>query len=184
MKLALGRVVARHCVPPWLASAYFSLKYRCLVSPSARVQLTGKIEFGRRTTVKPFAIIQTHNGRIKVGADCAISSFDHISTGDGDITIGDNVRIGPSVTIVASSRHFRARSVVITEQGYSSVGLTIGNDVLIGAGVVILDGCHVGTGAVIGAGSIVTGDVPPYTVVAGVPARAIGERYDDAEAPS
>jgi acetyltransferase-like isoleucine patch superfamily enzyme len=48
--------------------------------------------------------------------------------------------------------------------------------VLIGAGAVILPGCSIGAGAVIGAGSVVTRDVPPYSIVAGVPARVIGQR--------
>jgi len=62
----------------------------------------------------------------------------------------------------------------------SNVGLVIGNDVWIGHGVIILPGCNfIGDGAVIGAGSVVTSDVPAFDVVAGVPAKRIKKRLDD-----
>ena len=51
--------------------------------------------------------------------------------------------------------------------------ITIGDDVLIGAGAVLLDGCEIGQGAIIGAGSVVTGHVVPYSVVVGSPAKVI-----------
>jgi acetyltransferase-like isoleucine patch superfamily enzyme len=118
----------------------------------------------------------THSGRIRIGANCAVSSFNHISTGDEDLVIGDNVRIGPSVTILGTDRNFQKRGLLIVDQGRSHKGVRIGSDVLIGAGAVILPGCTIGEGAVIGAGSVVNKDIPPYSIVVGVPARVIGER--------
>ncbi|HII4508586.1 TPA: hypothetical protein ACY4R8_001825 [Clostridium perfringens] len=56
---------------------------------------------------------------------------------------------------------------------------TIGNDVWIGYGIIIIGGVAIGDGAVIGAGSIVTKDVPPYTIVAGQPVKEIRKRFDD-----
>jgi acetyltransferase-like isoleucine patch superfamily enzyme len=174
----LLRLIERYFIPRSVASLYFLVRFRALISPQARVQLSSKVTFGAKSVVKPFVIVQTHSGRIHFGRHCAVSSFTHISTGDGDVVLGDNVRIGPNVTIVASSRHFRRRDQLVTEQGYSSVGISIGNDVLIGAGAVLLDGCTIGDGVVIGAGSVVTGNtqVPPYTIVAGTPARPVGVR--------
>jgi acetyltransferase-like isoleucine patch superfamily enzyme len=126
--------------------------------------------------VKPFAVIQTNRGKITVGKKCSINNFVQIANSDGDITIGDYVRIGPHVTILGSSRNYEKRDELIINQGFSHDGAKIENDVLVASGAIILKGCHIGKGAVIGAGSVVTKDVPPYTVVAGVPARIIGER--------
>jgi acetyltransferase-like isoleucine patch superfamily enzyme len=172
------RIFQRYFLPKFVISAYFYFKYRCLVSPRAQVQFTSRLQFGRRTVVKPFAVIQTQTGRIVFGRDCAVSSFDHISTGTRDVLVGDGVRIAPSVTILGGTRNFRLRSTPITEQGSTNEGLLIGDDVLIGANSVILPGCHLGKGAVVGAGSVVTREVPPYAIVSGAPARIVGERTD------
>jgi acetyltransferase-like isoleucine patch superfamily enzyme len=172
----ITRIAERYLVPRWVVSGYFYLKYRCLVSGKAQVQLSSSISFGHATVVKPFAVIQTQGGLIRIGQHCAISSFDHISTGTSDVVIGDYVRIAPSVTVLGGSRNFRQKDCLIVEQGSSNPGLKIGSDVLIGANVVILPGCHVGDGAVIGAGSVVTAEVPPYAIVAGAPAKLVGRR--------
>ena len=103
------RVFQRYLIPRFIASIYFYLRYRCLVSRHARVQVSGNVTFGAGTVVKPYVIIQTHQGRISLGKDCAVSSFDHISTGDGDIILGDTVRIAPNVTIVGGTKAFRMR---------------------------------------------------------------------------
>jgi acetyltransferase-like isoleucine patch superfamily enzyme len=152
------------------------LRYGCFINFKARVQLNRNISFGRGTVVKSFAIIQTTNGRIKIGRACAISSFNHISTSEADITIGDYVRMGPRVTIMAMTNKYRRKDQLVMNQGYLNKGIKIGNDVLIGANAAILDGCQIGDGAVIGVGSIVNKDVPPYSVVFGVPAKVIFQR--------
>jgi acetyltransferase-like isoleucine patch superfamily enzyme len=169
-------VIQRYLVPRWVVSAVYYGQYRCLVSPKSQVQLSNRISFGRGSVVKPFAVIQTQSGAIRIGRNCAISSFDHISTGTMDVVIGDHVRLAPSVTILGGSRNFKKRDVLIVDQGSTNVGTTIGNDVLIGANVVVLPGCNIGDGAVVGAGSVVTNEVPPYAIVAGTPARIVGRR--------
>jgi len=170
------RFLQRHFVPGWMASIYFLLKSRSLVSTKANVQLSSYISLGKATKVKPYAVIQTTDGRISIGNNCALNNFVQIATVSGEISIGDWVRIGPNVVILGSSRNFGDRNTLICEQGYTDKGLIIEDDVLIGAGAVILSGCRIGKGAVIGAGSVVNKDVPAYSVVGGVPARIIGER--------
>ena len=173
----IKRVCQRYLVPRFVASIYFYLRYRCWVSRHARVQLSGNVTFGAGTVVKPYVIIQTHSGRIAMGQNCAVSSFDHISTGDGDIILGDSVRIAPNVTIVGGTKAFKKKDVSILDQGVDSrQGVTIGSDVLIGAGTVILPGCEIGDGVVIGAGSVVNGNLEAYSIVAGAPAKVVGRR--------
>jgi acetyltransferase-like isoleucine patch superfamily enzyme len=173
---AAGRILSRYLVPPFLTAFYYSIRYRCFVSLSARVQLSNRITFGEKTVVKPFAMLLTQGGYISFGKNCAISSFNHISNGIEDIIVGDYVRLGPQVTILGGSRNFRARNKLVIDQGSHHKGVTIGNDVLVGAGAVILPGCQIGEGVVIGALSLVNSDIPPYKIVAGNPARIIGER--------
>jgi acetyltransferase-like isoleucine patch superfamily enzyme len=170
------RNLNRHVLPGFLISFYYLLRDRCFISPRSRVQLSGKISFGRSTVIKAYAVIQTQTGRISMGKNCAVSSFNHISTGEADVVIGDYVRIAPNVTILGGTRNFKDKTRLIMEQGSSHSGLVIGSDVLIGAGTVILPGCQIGPGAVIGAGSVVSSDIPEYSVAAGAPARVVGRR--------
>jgi acetyltransferase-like isoleucine patch superfamily enzyme len=138
--------------------------------------LSSRISFGKGTVVKPYAVIQTWTGKISIGHTCAVSSFNHISTGSSDVIIGNYVRISPNVTILGGSRKFKERDVLIYYQASSHEGVKIGNDVLIGAGTVVLPGCNIGEGAVIGANSLVNKDIPPYAIAAGVPVKILGER--------
>lgn len=170
---AIIRASQRHLIPSFISAIYYTLRHGCLINLKARVQLNRRISFGRGTVVKSFAIIQNTKGRIKIGKDCAIGSFNHISTIDADITIGDYVRMGPRVTIMAMTSNYRKKDRLVMDQGYFHKGIKIGNDVFIGANAVILDGCEIGDGAVIGVGSIVNKDIPPYSVVFGIPAKII-----------
>lgn len=93
------------------------------------------------------------------------------------IFIGDNVSIAPGVTMIVMSS--ANNGILINQFPYVRDRLTkqgdivIGNDVWIGANVTILPGIHIGTCSVIGAGSIVTKDVEPYTIVAGNPIKVL-----------
>lgn len=109
----------------------------------------------------------------------SIGEYSHINRGcfidaRGEIIIGNNVSISHNVNIVTGghdpqSKTFAARYKKITIDDYAWLGI----------GCTILNNVHIGKGAVICAGAVVTKDVPPYTIVAGVPAREIGERNKD-----
>ena len=171
------RTLQRHLMPGILSTVYFAVRYGSLISPAAKVQLSKNIIFGKATVVKPFSVIQTSgNGKIKLGKYCSVNNFVQIATGEADILIGDFVLIGPSVIILGSSINYKNKDVHIFQQGYSHEKTVIEDDVLIASGVIIFKGCNIGRGAVLGAGSVVTKDVPPYAVVAGIPAKKIGER--------
>ena len=87
------------------------------------------------------------------------------------ISIGDNVQIAPNVTISTAGHpvHPETRS---TQYEYGRP-ISIGNDVWLGAGVIINPGVTIGDGAVIGSSSVVTRDIPPMTIAAGIPCRVI-----------
>lgn len=90
-----------------------------------------------------------------------------------DVKIGKEVLMGHSVTILTTSHRYEDPDVLIHHQGIERNPINIGDDVWIGCNAVILMGVTIGNHAVIGAGSVVTKDVPPLAVVAGVPARFI-----------
>lgn len=94
----------------------------------------------------------------------------------GGVEIGDYVAVGQNVRFHSENHEFSDPNILICKQGTSHKGIKIGNDCWIGAGAVFLDGSEVGDGCVVGAGSIVTKKIPPYSVVAGIPARVIKER--------
>ena len=89
----------------------------------------------------------------------------------GNIVIGDRVAIAERVTLVSSSspNFSRIRSIAPITEG----PITIENDAWIGTGVIVLSNVIIGEGAIVGAGSLVNRNVPPYTVVVGLPARPI-----------
>ena len=91
-----------------------------------------------------------------------------------DLSLGDDVIMGPDVVIMSSSHAFTKTDIPINRQGASSRRpVIIGNDVWIGTRVIILPGVKVGDKAIIGAGSVVTKNVPPFAIVGGSPAKLI-----------
>ena len=173
----LRRRLQRHILPPFFVSAWHYFRSRALVSPHARVQYGAEISFGSGTVVKPYAIVQSSGGKVSFGRDCAISSFVHVSTGAGDVIAGDFVRIAPNCTLVGGTKEVHSKEVLIKDQPECEArGISIADDVLIGAGVIILPGARLGRGAVIGAGSVVSGSIPAYAIAAGTPATVIGHR--------
>ena len=138
------------------------------------------IEIGENTYIMHHAVLHVYNFRdiphsgIKIGRNCLISEF-NVLRGQGGITIGDNVYTAPLVQILAVNHVFDDPTRPIIEQGLTAEGITIEDDAWIGGGAIILDGVRIGKGAVVGAGSVVSSDVPAHTVVVGSPARVIRE---------
>ncbi|MBL0225454.1 MAG: acyltransferase [Geobacteraceae bacterium] len=92
----------------------------------------------------------------------------------GSVSIGDNVMMGPEVLFFAKNHKFDRVDTPMNLQGFAEVEqIVVGNDVWIGTRAIILPGVIIGDGAVIGAASVVTKDVPPYTIVGGNPAKVL-----------
>lgn len=101
--------------------------------------------------------------------------------GHGGLKIGNGVRIGTKATMIPANHIFRRTDIPIYQQGVSQEGIKIEDDVWIGANSTIVDGVTIHTGSIVGAGSVVTKDVPKYSIVAGVPAKIIKSRNMNAE---
>jgi len=136
------------------------------------------IEIGEGTIVMHGAVLHVYNFRqmpqsgIKIGKDSLIGEYSVIR-GQGGVEIGDRVYTSPFTQIIAVNHVFDDPKQPFVNQGITAEGIIIEDDVWLGAGAVITDGVRVGKGAVVAAGAVVTKDVPPHTVVGGVPAKQI-----------
>lgn len=116
----------------------------------------------------------TFNPNIEIGDNSTIGVNCEII---GKAKIGNNVLMGPEVILYAQNHKFKDKNTPICNQGYDEEkGVLIEDDIWIGRRVIILPGVTVKKGTVIGAGSIVTKTFPEYSVIAGNPAKIIGNR--------
>lgn len=147
---------------------------------------TSAINIGAYTHVRGELMTFAHGGRITIGEYCYIGEQSYIWSAK-NILIGNRVLISHNVNIFdnithpisASARHDQFKSIITIGHpkslDLSEQPVIIGDDVWVGCLSIILKGVTIGEGAIIGAGSIVTKDVPPYTIVAGNPAKIIRE---------
>jgi acetyltransferase-like isoleucine patch superfamily enzyme len=133
----------------------------------------GTILYSRNEVPRPVE----NNSYIRIGHHTFISHYSNLRTGGGVIEIGNHVLIAQYVTLIAVGHGTKA-GVLIGDQPPPTIwrDIRIGNDVWIGASSVILPGVTIGDGAVIGAGSVVYGDVPSNAIMIGNPARLLRYR--------
>lgn len=135
----------------------------------------GRIELGDHVTIGSGARLHVANrARMEIGDRVGVGPYNFFNAFD-DITIGDDTMFGPMVVLI-SADHGMEIGKPMREQYGTYAPISIGADCWIAASAVVLKGVKVGDGAVIGAGAVVTRDVPEYAVAAGAPARVIGER--------
>lgn len=117
----------------------------------------------------------------KVKLSSKVSIGDNSGIGDrcrlqGEVHIGNDVMMAPEVALIAINHVTDRKDIPMNRQGEVAKSINIGNDVWLGFRSIILSGVTIGDGAVIGAGAVVTKDVPSYTIVGGVPAKPIRTR--------
>ncbi|HOV98001.1 MAG TPA: acyltransferase [Bacteroidota bacterium] len=139
------------------------------------------IIIGNNVTIKSNSIIECTGVIRELGEGLMIGNNVGISQGAfiqvrGFVKIGSNVMFGPHVSIFSENHGIDDITIPIIEQPSIRKGVVIEDDVWIGANSTILDGVIIGKGSVIAAGSVVTKNILPYTVVAGVPAKTIRQR--------
>lgn len=180
----------------------------CLIDKHVRIAIPSKVFLGARVFIGEYSYIDPKSSRstITLGNDVYISRLCRVSGGGsegyvGEVIIGDSVHVGqncfldgtgtlkigqdsllgPNVVILTGNHGFRNPNALIRRQGILPRPTTIGEDVWLGANATILDGITVGKGSVVGAGSVVTRDIPPYSIAVGVPAKVIGQRGETDE---
>jgi len=141
---------------------------------------TTRLELGAESWIAGHALVR---GDVSFGDHCTVNPYAMIS---GKVSCGDGVRIASHASLVGFNHGFDDPDQPIYRQSHEFLGITIEDDVWIGANAVVVDGVTVGRGAVIAAGAVVSKDVPPMAVVGGVPARVLRyrgqSRHDEARA--
>ena len=158
-----------------------------LRNPGLTVGIRPRIDFSR-------VRFNTWTGPITIGNDCGIYDGDIqgiLVLGDRvnlmspcrvggsslyKVTIGSDTWVAPNAYIVPITHAYKRRDATISEQGVRGGDITIGEDCWIGINAVISPGVTIGKGAVIGANSVVTKDIPEYSIAVGAPAKVIGSR--------
>lgn len=143
---------------------------------SVRCQAEQALHIGNNVIVGRYCQLKVRGGKMHLGSDISIGPYSYLGT-TTTLTVGDHCLVGTNSFIGGIQHSFSDPDTPIQEQELSDRGgVHLGKDVWIGAHVVINDGVTIGDGAVVGANAVVTKDVPPFTIVAGVPATVIGQR--------
>ncbi|MBN2712259.1 MAG: acetyltransferase [Planctomycetes bacterium] len=152
----------------------------CLIHPSAKIcPRNGEIVIGDNCIIAMGTCIQ---GNVRIGNNCSVQMNGNIvgygnhDDQSGVITIGDDSRIAANCMMIACNHNFADPEKPIREQGVTPAPITVGRDVWLGGYVKITAGCTIGEGSVLGMGSVVTKDIPPYSIAVGVPAKAVKSR--------
>lgn len=137
----------------------------------------GKIEVEEGCELSTGVIIKAYGGTVKINSNTFIGEYVCIY-GHGGVEIGQNTLIAMHTCIVSANHTIPDKKTLIRSQGDILLPIKIGDDVWIGAGCKILGGVTIGDGCVVGAGSVVTKSLPPYSIAVGVPAKVIKYRND------
>ncbi len=125
---------------------------------------------GNYSVIESFACINNAVGDVIIGDHTRIGLHNTII---GPVDIGNHVNLAQGITVTALNHNFSDTNKRIDEQGVSTNPVTIEDDVWVGANAVILPGVTIGEHCVVAAGAVVTKDVPPHSLVAGIPAKVI-----------
>lgn len=153
---------------------YFkTLKKRCYFGKGVNIE--GNVCFGKHLSFDDNVEVRNRTKEQSFIDDN--TSINRNTVIRGKFKIGKNCAIAPNCTIIGVNHNFSRIDIPIKQQGVSNRGgIIIEDDVWIGANCVVLDGVTIGMGSVIGGGSIVTKDIPPYSVAVGNPCKVIKSR--------
>jgi len=178
-----------------------SMSKGVIIGYNVTLRHPSKVSIGTRTVIDDLSLLSArgHNGAINIGEKVLIGRGAQIKAREGIINIGDSSHIG-SFSLVGTDqkinigKHVTGGALCIIglvtkrtddldtpiafQPSQEKGGVTIEDDVSLGGSVTVLDGVTIGSGCVIGAGSVVTKDIPPYSVAYGVPAKVMGRRRE------
>lgn len=174
--MQLGKIVRRFLIPSFIVTAIYALKYGCLISPRAEVELSPLLKIGKGTQVGSFTKIKASDGPMDIGHSSTIGNNCFITSDFGGVRIGDYAMISSNVSIIGANYRYDDLMKPVCQQEKTSKGIEIGSNVWIGAGSVVLDGSTIGDGVIVAPNSVVTGKLPANVIVQGDPATVVFER--------
>ncbi len=134
------------------------------------------VSIGQNALIRPSDYYGREIGKgLEIGDNSNIGPFNYVGC-SGKITIGKNVMVGPRVSFYAENHVFESTDIPMKLQGIEKGEIIIGDDCWIASNSVIVSNVTIGEGSIVASGSVVTKDVPPYSIVAGVPAKVIKSR--------
>jgi len=166
----------RLLMPSVVITIAYLIKFRAKVSPKAEVDFSPKLKLGKGCVIGSFTKVKAYDGPFIMGERGGIATNCFVAAGEGGIEIGDNFICGPNVSIVANNYVHAEMDVHLEDQGSTSKGIKIGNNVWIGAGCVILDGAQIGDNSIVVANSTVNRRYRAGVIIQGSPAKVILKR--------
>lgn len=142
------------------------------------VTLGDNVTLARGSVIQATGAMTQLGVGLEMGANSNLGHYSFVGAAGG-VRIGANVLIGQRVSFHSENHTFERTDMPIKAQGVTQQGIEVEEDCWLGAGTIFLDGVTVGRGSVIAAGSVVTKDVAPFSVVGGVPARLIRNRLTE-----
>lgn len=138
---------------------------------------SGSITIGERSSIHQDNIIEIGlGGRLTIGENSHIQPRCQFSAYKGSIQIGSAVQVAPNCGFYPYDHGFSPNELIRNQPLRTKGGIVIDDDAWLSFNVTVLDGVHIGKGAVIGAGAVVTSDIPEQAIAVGVPARVVGSR--------
>ncbi len=138
-------------------------------------QKQGEININSKVEIHQGVVLDCWGGSIQIGQNVFIGPYSVIY-GHGGVKIGRDTLIAMHTCILSSNHTIPDRNIPIRSQPDIPLPVTIGKDVWLGARVTVLGGVTIGDGCIVGAGAVVTKDLPPYSIAVGIPARVIRQR--------
>lgn len=151
-----------------------TIEKNCIIDAYAKQKIIfgNGVKIGAYSTLTTTSHFSKYGIGLKMGNNSAIGDFTHFGA-SGGIEIGDDVIMGSYISFHSENHNFSDSSRLIREQGTTSRGIKIGNNVWVGAKVTFLDGCQVGNNTVVAAGAVVNGIYPNNSIIGGVPAKIL-----------
>lgn len=174
--MRLQVLLRRFLLPAFVVSLLCYLRFGARVSHRAEVEYSPNLKLGKGSQISSFCKLKTSGGKLRVGNRTHVATGSFLGGMQGGLTIGEDCLIGPNCTLLSSTYVFDDITKPTASQGHTSVGTRIGNNILIGAGTVVLDGTVIEDGVICAPNSVVSGHIPAYTLIRGNPARVVFRR--------